>query len=201
MKFKPGRRAPMAEQARLDVLGSQRLAQQRIVEQIDLADREIVRGAPIAIDEAEVAARRRRLSLICHVLADLHPAIVTNIVLARLIPGRHQTKSLRRTCCARSKALARSLGSSCAWVCFSSFCFLFLICSVCLLSWLHESSIFSCPQSTRRSRRPPSRRVRLLISPSTFPSWGSPSTARAGGGGARNQRQRPFRGRGARRIR
>ena len=40
------RRAPMAEQARLDVLDLQRLAQQRIGQQIDLADRQIIRGAP-----------------------------------------------------------------------------------------------------------------------------------------------------------
>ena len=59
MKFKPGRGAPMAEQARLDVLRPQRLAQQRIVEQIDLPDREVVGGAPIAIEQIEVAARCR----------------------------------------------------------------------------------------------------------------------------------------------
>ncbi|MGY4362179.1 hypothetical protein ACVW0J_008672 [Bradyrhizobium sp. i1.7.7] len=51
-----GRRAPMAEQARLDVLRPQRLAQQRIVEQIDLPDGEVVRGAPIAIEQIELAA-------------------------------------------------------------------------------------------------------------------------------------------------
>ncbi|MGY4446679.1 hypothetical protein ACVWZR_001339 [Bradyrhizobium sp. i1.3.1] len=46
----------MAEQARLDVLRPQRLAQQRIVEQIDLPDGEVVRGAPIAIEQIELAA-------------------------------------------------------------------------------------------------------------------------------------------------
>jgi hypothetical protein len=40
----------MAQQARLDVLRSQRFTQQRIVEQIDLTDREVVRCAPIGID-------------------------------------------------------------------------------------------------------------------------------------------------------
>ncbi|MFK4560406.1 hypothetical protein ABIF94_001000 [Bradyrhizobium ottawaense] len=55
----------MAEQARLDVLGPQGLAQQRIVEQVDLPDGEIVRGAPVAIEEVEVAACRGRLLLPC----------------------------------------------------------------------------------------------------------------------------------------
>ena len=47
------RRAPMAEQARLDVLELERLFQERIVEQVDLADGEIVRRPPPAIDEVE----------------------------------------------------------------------------------------------------------------------------------------------------
>jgi hypothetical protein len=34
----PGRRPPVAEQARLDVLRPQRLAQERVVEQVDLPD-------------------------------------------------------------------------------------------------------------------------------------------------------------------
>ena len=45
------RRSPMSEQPRLDMLGPQRLAQQRIVEQINLADRQIVGGAPVTIQE------------------------------------------------------------------------------------------------------------------------------------------------------
>ena len=44
-----GRRAPMAEQPRLDVLRLERLPQQRVVEQIDLADRQVVRGAPVRV--------------------------------------------------------------------------------------------------------------------------------------------------------
>ena len=77
-----GRRAPMAEQTGLDVLGPQGLAQQRVVEQVDLPDGEVVRSAPVAIEQIEVAARHGRLLLICHVLADLHPAIVINRVPA-----------------------------------------------------------------------------------------------------------------------
>ena len=49
----PRRRAPVAEQARLDVFGAQRLAQQRVVEQVNLPDRQIVRGAPVCVDPRE----------------------------------------------------------------------------------------------------------------------------------------------------
>ncbi|MNW11177.1 hypothetical protein D3C71_2085650 [compost metagenome] len=50
-----GRRAPMPEQPRLDVLGPQRLAQKRIVEQVDLPDRQIIGGPPIAVNEGKFA--------------------------------------------------------------------------------------------------------------------------------------------------
>jgi hypothetical protein len=43
----------MAEQPRLDVRGAQRLAQERVVEQIDLADREIVGGPPVRVHSRE----------------------------------------------------------------------------------------------------------------------------------------------------
>src|SRR6185312_9522320 len=45
---------PMAEQPRLDVLGLQRLPEERVVEQVDLPHREIVRGPPVHVDEAEL---------------------------------------------------------------------------------------------------------------------------------------------------
>ena len=45
----PGRRAPVAEQPRLDVLRPQRLAQQRIVQQVDLRDGQVVGGVPVAL--------------------------------------------------------------------------------------------------------------------------------------------------------
>ena len=38
----------------LDVLGLERLGEQRIVEQIDLADRQIVRRAPVAVEQFEI---------------------------------------------------------------------------------------------------------------------------------------------------
>src|SRR5213078_4113183 len=50
---------PVAEQPRLDVLDAQRLAQQRVVEQVDLADREVIRGAPVGVEAGELVARER----------------------------------------------------------------------------------------------------------------------------------------------
>ena len=49
-EVQPGRRAPVAEQARLDVLDRKRLRQQRIVEQINLSHRQIVGGAPVGVE-------------------------------------------------------------------------------------------------------------------------------------------------------
>ena len=51
-EVQPRRGAPVAEQARLDVLLGERPAQQRIVVEIDLADGEVVGGAPPRIDQA-----------------------------------------------------------------------------------------------------------------------------------------------------
>ena len=48
------RRAPVAEQARFDVGERKRLFQQRIVVEIDLSDREIVRRAPPGVEFAEL---------------------------------------------------------------------------------------------------------------------------------------------------
>ncbi len=44
-----GRRAPVAEQARLDVLRPQRLGEQRVVQQVDLPDGQIVGRPPIRV--------------------------------------------------------------------------------------------------------------------------------------------------------
>ncbi|PQM46103.1 hypothetical protein C1Y40_03724 [Mycobacterium talmoniae] len=48
--------APMAQQPRLDVLGGQRFGQQRVVQQVDLPDGQVVGGAPIGVDEVELVA-------------------------------------------------------------------------------------------------------------------------------------------------
>ena len=45
------RRAPMPEQPRLDVVTGERLPQKRVVVQIDLADRQEVRGPPVGIQQ------------------------------------------------------------------------------------------------------------------------------------------------------
>jgi hypothetical protein len=51
------RGAPVPEQARLHVLARERLAQQRVVEQVDLPDGEVVRGAPERVELAELRLR------------------------------------------------------------------------------------------------------------------------------------------------
>ena len=53
-EVQPGGRAPVPEQPRLDVLRPQRLAQQRVVEQVDLADGQVVRRAPPGVDRLEL---------------------------------------------------------------------------------------------------------------------------------------------------
>ena len=53
-EIEPGRGAEMAEQARLDVIAGERAAEQGIVAQIDLADGEIVGGAPVGVHKIEL---------------------------------------------------------------------------------------------------------------------------------------------------
>jgi hypothetical protein len=52
-------RPPVAEKPRLDVLQFQRQLQERVVEQIDLTDREIVGGTPPCVDEFQLRLGRR----------------------------------------------------------------------------------------------------------------------------------------------
>src|SRR5262249_18611524 len=56
-EIEPRRRAPMAEQARLHMLEPQLLLEQRIGEEIDLADREVIGGTPIGVDRRDLLAR------------------------------------------------------------------------------------------------------------------------------------------------
>ena len=60
-EVEPRRRAPVAEQAGLDVLRPQRLTQQRVVEQVDLSDRQVVRSAPPAVDQVQLVGPERAL--------------------------------------------------------------------------------------------------------------------------------------------
>ena len=52
-EVQPGGCSPVAEQPGLDVLGQQRLPQQRVVHQVDLTHRQVVRRAPPGIDVGE----------------------------------------------------------------------------------------------------------------------------------------------------
>ena len=54
------RRSPMAQEPRFHMRRRQRFLEQRIVEQIDLPDRQIVRGSPIGVDPLELIVRQRR---------------------------------------------------------------------------------------------------------------------------------------------
>jgi hypothetical protein len=51
--------AEVAEQPWLDVFGFERAPQKRIVEQVDLADGQVVGGAPVGIEQAELVRRER----------------------------------------------------------------------------------------------------------------------------------------------
>ena len=53
-EVKSRRGSPMTEQARLDVLQRQRRFEQRVVLQIDLPNRKIVRRAPIGVHLSEI---------------------------------------------------------------------------------------------------------------------------------------------------
>ena len=48
-----GRSAPVSQQARFDVGFRERLAQQRIIQQVDLPDAEIICGVPVALHLVE----------------------------------------------------------------------------------------------------------------------------------------------------
>ena len=52
-EVEPWRGAPVAEQPRLGVLDSQGLAEERIVEQVDLTNGQVVRSAPVGVHAAK----------------------------------------------------------------------------------------------------------------------------------------------------
>ena len=68
------RGAPMAQQPRLDIFGRQRLPQQRVVDQIDLADGKVVRRRPVCLHLPELF-RIERIALgrsrFCHLFVTL----------------------------------------------------------------------------------------------------------------------------------
>ena len=68
-EIQPRRGAPVPEQPRLDVFPAQWFAQQRIVEQVDLADRKVVRRTPIPVKQGEFGGVERgagRIDRISH---------------------------------------------------------------------------------------------------------------------------------------
>src|SRR5262249_31180525 len=54
-----GRRAPVAEQPRLDVLPLERHLEQRVVEEVDLADRQVVGGPPVGVHLPQLVGAQR----------------------------------------------------------------------------------------------------------------------------------------------
>src|SRR5260370_23576217 len=57
-QVEPGAGTRVTEQARLDVMGLDRLAQQRVVEQVNLADAKVVGGTPPSIDRTQLLCRK-----------------------------------------------------------------------------------------------------------------------------------------------
>ena len=76
----PGRRAPVAEQHVLHVRERQRPLQQRIVVEIDLADRQIVGGAPVGVHLVE---QFRREGVGLHDESPINP---NDASVARVVP-------------------------------------------------------------------------------------------------------------------
>jgi hypothetical protein len=58
-EIQAGRRAPVTQQARLDVLRPERLAEKRVVLEIDLPDGQVVGGSPIRVESRELVERER----------------------------------------------------------------------------------------------------------------------------------------------
>jgi len=57
----------MSEQPRLDVFRRQRFLQQRIVEEVYLADGEVIGGPPPGVDGGKLVAVQRALDIVEHV--------------------------------------------------------------------------------------------------------------------------------------
>ena len=72
-----GRRSPVPEQARLDVLRAEGLAQQRIGKQVDLPDRQVVRGTPVRVDARQQLAAQG-LSYYTRRLCRRHESMMTH---------------------------------------------------------------------------------------------------------------------------
>ena len=58
-EVEPRHRSEMTEQARLDMRHGERLAKQRVIEQIDLTDRQLIGGAPPSLHDVDLVRRQR----------------------------------------------------------------------------------------------------------------------------------------------
>jgi hypothetical protein len=59
-EIQPRRRAPMSQQARLDMFGPKPLLEKGVAEQIDLPDRKVVRCLPVSVDQIQIPASERK---------------------------------------------------------------------------------------------------------------------------------------------
>ena len=69
-EVEPGNGAEMAQQARFHMFVREWLREKWVVEQVDLADRQVVGGAPIRVDRLELAGGERAF-------CGTHPSIRT----------------------------------------------------------------------------------------------------------------------------
>ena len=60
-EVQPRCRSPVAEQARLHIFGPERVFQQWVVEQVDLTDRDVVRGPPVRVNEPRICRRQHTI--------------------------------------------------------------------------------------------------------------------------------------------
>jgi hypothetical protein len=58
-EVEPGCRPPVAEQSRLRVLGLERLAQERVLQQVDLAHGQVIGRPPVGVDPRQLICRER----------------------------------------------------------------------------------------------------------------------------------------------
>ncbi len=87
-------RAPVAEQPGLDVVDGQRLAQQRVVAQVDLADRDVVGGAPVRVDQPQLVGAERAAHLALSWCAASSGAITPAYSSSECVPrNRSRTRS------------------------------------------------------------------------------------------------------------
>src|SRR6185437_9354374 len=82
-KIQSRRCAPVPEQARLDLIEAQRLAQQGVVLQINLADGKIVRGAPPGVHSVKQFGRER---LVHNILSLANHLDAWNLTVASALP-------------------------------------------------------------------------------------------------------------------